>query len=366
VAAALKAETLLPLGKLDPGVAAPPAPLDLESVPEQSRLVDSLGYHGLLMEETKDDPFAVLALAATATRRVRIGTSVAIAFARSPFVTAMSAWTLQKLSKGRFELGLGSQVRGHIRRRFGMDWHPPGPWMRDYVGAVRAIWSSWQTGTKLDFHSDRYQLDLTVPLFTPAPIEHPDIPILMAAVNPYMCGVAASVADGVRLHPVCSARYIREVVTPVISARRDATAPFDVCLKPLIATAADAQTLAGRIETARARLAFYVSTPAYRGPFDRAGLGDLADRLSQLARAQRWAEMAACIDDDVLQEWVVVAPYEGLADAIKARYGSLIDRIEVGIPLHTEADREILRQVLTDLAATPGTGAFPGRAVRSG
>ncbi len=172
----MKAETLLPLGKLDPGLAAPEAALDLHAVAGDARTVDGLGYWGLLMEETKDDPFQVLAMAATATSHVRLGTSVAIAFARSPFVTAMSAWTLQKLSNGRFELGLGSQVRGHIRRRFGLEWHPPGPWMRDYVGAVRAIWTSWQNGTKLEFSSRHYDIDLTVPLFTPAPIDHPEIP----------------------------------------------------------------------------------------------------------------------------------------------------------------------------------------------
>ncbi|MDP6377591.1 MAG: TIGR03617 family F420-dependent LLM class oxidoreductase [Pseudomonadales bacterium] len=347
----MKAETLLPLGKLDPGLAAPDAPLDLASVPAQSRIADTLGYHSLLMEETKDDPFQVLAVAAAATRRVRIGTSVAIAFARSPFVTAMSSWTLQKLSAGRFELGLGSQVRGHIRRRFGLQWHPPGPWMRDYVNAVRAIWASWQNETALEFSSDHYDLDLTVPLFTPAPIDYPDIPILIAAVNPYMCRVAAEVGDGVRLHPVCSARYIRETVSGVVETHRISGRPFEVCLKPLIATARDERTLAQRRETARQRLAFYVSTPAYRAPFELAGLGDLAAELSELSRHRRWDEMARRIDDEVLNEWVVIASYDELASVIHDRYGALIDRIEVSIPVISEADRDALACVIRDLHA---------------
>lgn len=345
----LKAETLLPLGKLDPGLATPEAPLDLCNVAEDARTVDALGYWGLLMEETKDDPFQVLAMAATATSRVHLGTSVAIAFARSPFVTAMSAWTLQKLSNGRFELGLGSQVRGHIRRRFGLEWHPPGPWMRDYVHAVRAIWASWQNGTKLDFSSRHYDIDLTVPLFTPAPIENPDIPIFVAAVNAYMCGVAAEVADGVRLHPVCSPRYIREVVAPAVAERRPSDEPFEVCLKPLIATAADEETLSKRIEIARQRLAFYVSTPAYRRPFENAGLGDLATELSGLSREQRWHEMAERISDDVLEEWVVVATYDELAGKILSRFHGLVDRIEVGIPLERFADRESLSKIVAEL-----------------
>jgi probable F420-dependent oxidoreductase len=318
-------------------------------VADDARGVDALGYWGLLMEETKDDPFQVLALAATATSRVRLGTSVAIAFARSPYVTAMSAWTLQKLSNGRFELGLGSQVRGHIRRRFGLQWHPPGPWMRDYVNAVRAIWASWQNGTKLQFSSRHYDLDLTVPLFTPAPIDHPDIPILVAAVNPYMCGVAAEVADGVRLHPVCSPRYISEVVVPAVAARRPSGKPFEVCLKPLIATAADKETLAGRVEIARQRLAFYVSTPAYRRPFENAGLGDLAAELSRLSKNQRWGEMAERIDDDVLDEWVVVATYDELAGKILSRFNGLVDRIEAGIPVDNEEDRDTLTKIIAEL-----------------
>lgn len=343
----MKGETLLPLGKLDPGLAKPESPLDIATVASDAREVDELGYHALLMEETKDDPFQVLALAAAATERVHIGTSVTIAFARSPFVTAMSAWTAQKISRGRFELGLGSQVRGHIRRRFGLEWHPPGPWMRDYVNAVRAIWHAWQTETALDFESDHYQMNLNVPLFTPAPIDHPNIPIQIAAVNPYMCGVASEVADGVRLHPVCSARYFRDCLAEKVGHPK--RPDFEVCLKPLIATGPDEATLAERVEIARARLAFYVSTPAYRRPFANAGLEGLALQMSELSKHGRWQEMRALINDDVLREWVVVARYEDLARAITERYRDIIDRIEVSIPVTDEGDREILRAVITDL-----------------
>lgn len=343
----MKAETLLPLGKLDPGLARPDSPLDLDAVVPDAQCVDALNYHALLMEETKDDPFQVLALAAAATSRVNIGTSVSIAFARSPFVTAMSAWTLQKVSKGRFELGLGSQVRGHIRRRFGLEWHPPGPWMRDYVGAVKALWSSWQTESPVNFESHHYNLNLNVPLFTPAPIEHPNIPVQLAAVNPFMCSVAADVADGVRLHPVCSPAYIRDCLQPAMTGRASET--FEVCLKPLIATAGDEQTLLDRISIARARLAFYVSTPAYRRAFANVGLEDLAIEMSKLSKAQRWAEMSALITDDVLHEWVVVAEYDQLAATILDRYSGLIDRIEVSIPVNSDSDQEILGDIVHTL-----------------
>ncbi|MGI9324783.1 MAG: TIGR03617 family F420-dependent LLM class oxidoreductase [Pseudomonadales bacterium] len=345
----MKIETLLPLGKLDPGLARPDAPLDLSGIGADAKLVDELGYNTLLMEETKDDLFQVLALAATNSQRVHLGTSVAIAFARSPYVTAMSAWTTAKLSNGRFELGLGSQVRGHIRRRFGLDWHPPGPWMRDYVRAVRAIWHSWQNETAIDFASDHYKLNLSVPLFTPAPIDHPDIPIQVAAVNSYMIAVAAEVADGVRLHPVCSAPYIQDVVLPIVSTTRSVKGSFEVCLKPLIATGPDQQTLLQRREVARSRLAFYVSTPAYRGAFDRYGLSDLADELARLSKAQRWDAMAKLIDDRILDQWVVSAPYEQLADRVLERFAGLIDRVELSIPVTSPAEREQLQDIVTQI-----------------
>ena len=343
----MKAETLLPLGKLDPGLRIPDTQLDLTAVAADAQKVETLGYHSLLMEETKDDPFQVLALAAAATENVHVGTSVAIAFARSPFVVAQAAWTLQKLSGGRFELGLGSQVRGHIQRRFGMTWHPPGPWMRDYVGAVRALWASWQHGTQLDYHSPRYNMNLNVPLFTPEPIEHPDIPIHVAAVNPYMCRVAAEVADGVRLHPVCTPAYIKQLLLPAMAAQR--LAGFQVCLKPLIATAADADTLAQRAEIARQRLAFYCSTPGYARAFTIYSLEDLCAELAGLAKAQRWDEMAARVDDDLLHKFVVVSRHENLADSLLQRFGDCIDRVEVSIPLVTEADTADLSAIVAHL-----------------
>ncbi len=349
----MRAETLLPLGKLDPGLAAPAAALDVTTMAAQAQEVQELGYYSLVLEETKDDPFMLLALAAQATAGLRLGTSVAIAFARSPFVTAMSAWTLQKVSRGRFELGLGSQVRAHIQRRFGQQWHAPGPWMRDYVGAVRAIWQSWQNQTPINYDSDRYQLDLTVPLFTPSPIEHPDIPVLLAAVNPYMCRVAGEVANGVRLHPVCAPRYIENVVLPAVAqGQRLSGRPaqgFDVCLKPLIASARNQEELQPRIQIARERLAFYLSTPAYRGAFEAHDLGDLAREASLLARSQRWGELAALVDDDMLHEWVVVATFDDLADTIQQRYGAFLQRIEVSVPIESPTDRATLAAVVTEL-----------------
>ena len=346
----MKAETLLPLGKLDPGLAKPEAPLDLTEVPNQAAQADAAGYHAVLMEETKDDPFQVLALAAQHTQQVHLGTSVAIAFARSPFVTAQAAWTAQKLSGGRFELGLGSQVRGHIRRRFGLQWHPPGPWMRDYVGALKALWHAWQHEQPIDYTSTRYDLNLNVPLFTPAPIQWPHIPIQIAAVNPYMCQVAAEVADGVRLHPVCTPRYINEVLRPRMRTVRDLDDGFEICLKPLVAAAATEAQLNERREVARQRLAFYLSTPAYANAFAGHGLGERCAQAAALSKQQQWRKLAALVDDEMLAEWAVVARYDDLADTILQRYDGLIDRIEVSIPVADDHDLAVLRDVVAAIA----------------
>jgi probable F420-dependent oxidoreductase len=349
----MKIEALLPLGKLDPGVRAAAMPLDVARVAEDARLAEELGYDGIVTEETKDDPFIVLALAAQATRHVTLATGVAVAFPRSPAITALSAWTLARLSRGRFTLGLGSQVKGHIERRYGMRWSPPGPWLRDYVGALRAIWSAWQNGTRLDFQSEHYTLSLTVPLFAPAPLEHPDIRVELAAVNPYMCQVAGEVADGIRAHPVATPRYIAEIMLPaarkgMAKAGRGGT-DFTMCVTPLVATAPDRAMLAGRIQDVRARVAFYASTPAYLAAFETEGHGEVARQLQTLSRAQRWEEMPALVDDSMLDAYAVTGIYDEIAAKLTARYGGLATHLEFTMPLASPGDADIVHGLIAEL-----------------
>ncbi|UYN95673.1 MAG: TIGR03617 family F420-dependent LLM class oxidoreductase [Enhydrobacter sp.] len=353
----MRLETLLPLGKVDPGLRAPEIPLDLATVGRDARLLEEIGYHALVVEETKDDPFVLMALAAQATSRLRIGTSVAIAFPRSPAITAMSAWTLAKLSRGRFTLGLGTQVKAHIERRYGVAWSPAGPWMREYVQAVRAIWECWQTGARLDIAGPRYNINLMVPLFDPGPIEHPDIPIHVAAVNSVMCQVSGEVADGIRIHPVCTPSYIEEVMLPAVRAGAAkagrSLGRFQVCMKPLVATAATEAELAPKVRDVRARVAFYASTPQYRAAFAHMGLGDLADRLKLLSRAQRWEEMPQHIDDEMLHTFVTVGTHDTIADKLQERYGRTVTDIEFSIQVKSDADRERLRAIAIDIQARP-------------
>jgi probable F420-dependent oxidoreductase len=348
-------ETLLPLGKVDPGLRAPEVPLDLASIGRDARLLEEIGYEGLVVEETKDDPYILMALAAQATTRLKIGTSVAMAFPRSPTITAMSAWTLAKLSKGRFTLGLGSQVKAHIERRYGMTWSPAGPWMREYVTAVRAVWNHWQTGAPLDVKGPHYNINLMVPLFHPGPIEHPDIPIHVAAVNSVMCRMAGEVADGIRLHPVCTPSYIEEVMLPAVRAGADkagrSLGKFQVCMKPLVAAAATEAELVPKVRDVRARISFYASTPQYRAAFTHHGLGDLADELKLLSRAQRWEEMPGKISDEVLHTYVTVGTYDQIAQKLTARYGKVVTHCEFSIPVKDEADKERLRALAKAIQA---------------
>lgn len=346
-------ETLLPLGKVDPGLRAPDQPLDIRAVAEQAALVEECGLDGLMTEETKDDPFIIMALAAQATKRINVGTAVTIAFPRSPTIMALSAWTMQKLSNGRFVLGMGPQVRAHIQRRYGMEPHPAGPWMRDYVKAVRAVWDCWQNGTKLDYQGEFYKLDLMVPLFNPGPIEHPEIPIHLAAVNPVMCKVAGEVADGIRPHPVCTPAYIRDVMLEEVRKGAAVTGRslenFKVSMKPLIATAPNEEELQVKIRDARARIAFYASTPAYANTFEFVGLGDLAAKAKLLSRAQDWEALPELITDDILHQFVVVGTYDVIGKNLVERFGDVVTNCEFSIPVRNDAEKEIMQQLVRDL-----------------
>lgn len=349
----MKVETLLPLGKLDPGLREPDTPLHIGDFAAGAVQAEELGIDAVLVEETKDDPYQLLALGAAATSTIGLGTSVAMAFPRSPTITAMSAWSLQKLSQGRFVLGLGSQVRGHVRRRFGMEWHAPAPWMRDYIRAMQAVWDCWQNGTELNFTSEHYNLNLMVPLFDPGPIDHPTIPVHVAAIGPNMVAMAGEVADGVRLHPVCTPRFIDEQVHPNIArgaARtgRDASL-VEVCMKPLVGTAGTEKQLAVSTETVRARVAFYLSTPSYRRAFELHGWGDIAEQASRLSKAQNWDALPALVDDEMLHTVATLGTHETIAEQLRERYSERVDRIEFSMPVTSPEEAEVYGHILTSL-----------------
>jgi probable F420-dependent oxidoreductase len=235
-----------------------------------------------------------------------------------------------------------------------MQWTPPGPWMRDYVGALRAIWACWQNGgTKLDYESTHYKLSLMVPLFAPPPIEHPEIPVQLAAVNPFMCQIAGEVADGIRAHPVCTPRYIEEVMLPAARKGAEKTgrdfSKFEIAAMPLIATAADRQGLEARVRDVRARIAFYASTPTYLIAFESQGYGEVARNLQSYSRAQRWEEMPAFISDEMLDDYAVIGTHDEIAGKLNQRFSTVASHLEFAIPIASEADKETLSDLLKSL-----------------
>jgi probable F420-dependent oxidoreductase len=293
--------------------------------------LEACGFDGLVSGETSHDPILTMLLASTSTTRVDLATSVTIAFARSPMVVASQARDLQVTSSGRFILGLGSQVQAHIERRFGLKWAPPIPRMREYIGAVHAIWNSWRTGERLDFRGEHYQHTLMAPLFNPGPTALPDPPIYLAAVGSAMTRLAGEVADGIFIHGFTNPAYIRKVTLPAITeglarANRPRES-FKVSVPVFAVTGVDEAGMEAAATSVRHQIAFYASTGAYRGVLDVLGLGDLQPALNSLARANRWTEMPGLIDDSVLAEFAVVGTPNNVPGLIAERYASIADRV---------------------------------------
>ncbi len=303
----------------------------LEEVPEVARAAEETGFEAIWANDTKHNPFVTLAVAALNTTRLQVGTGIAVAFSRSPMVVAQTAWDLGRLSRGRFMLGLGTQVRAHIERRFGMLWDPPVPKLREYVQAVRAVWRSWQESVPLRMEGKFYRLTLMGPFFNPGPSPYPPIPILIAGVNEGLCRLAGEVADGFIAHPIHSARYLREFVLPHIqeglAKSGRSRADLQLYAPVIIAPGENASELAASVAQARARIAFYGSTPTYRPLLDILGYGDAADRLRQMMAARRVDEMPGQVPDAVLDAIVVRGSYEEVGHELRRRYEGLLDRV---------------------------------------
>jgi probable F420-dependent oxidoreductase len=310
---------------------------------DRARELESIGYDGIYVPETGHDPFLPIAAAAQTTARLQLRTGVAIAFPRSPTHLAMVANDLHLLSKGRFQLGLGSQVKSHIERRFATPWSDPIGQMRDLVGAIRALFTSWNDRARLDFHSDHYTLTLMTPFFSPDPNPYGAPPIFLAALGPRMTEVAGEVADGVLPHGLSTTRYFREVTLPALErglakAGRQRS-DVELCCPNLIATGDNDAELDESLVKLRQHLAFYASTPTYRGVLDLHGLGDLQRDLHQLTVQNRWAEMGALITDDVLEVFTVVGTPDAVATKIIERASGLADRVSFFSPAPMSLER---------------------------
>ena len=327
-------------------------PTSLSDIPLIAAGAERVGFEAVWSSETQHDPFLPLALVAEHTQRMYFGTAVAIGFARSPATLAYTAWDLAAASGGRFILGLGTQIKAHIERRFSMPWpESPVGKLRELIAAVRAFWQAWQSGERLNFRGEYYQLTLMSPFFNPGPIEHPHIPIFIAGVNTGLCRLAGEVAEGFHSHPYHSARYLREVVRPAIAegAGRAGRSPAEVSLS----TTAFAVTSPEEADLVRSQIAFYASTPSYRPVMDLHGWGETADQLQGLARRAEWARMGALITQEMLETFAVVCEPEQLGQALRARYQGLVDRLALYLP-YIPGQRD---QAWTELAKTIRDGS---------
>ncbi|KQY57247.1 MULTISPECIES: TIGR03617 family F420-dependent LLM class oxidoreductase [unclassified Nocardioides] len=309
---------------------------DLPTLIDQLSTAEACGFNGVWSTEVGRDPFFPPLIAAEHTREMTVGTAVAVAFGRSPMTVASSAHDLQGFSGGRFVLGLGTQVKAHIERRYGMPWSRPTARMAEFIGALHAIWDSWESGDRLDFRGDFYNHTLMTPMFTPA--HHPwgRPPVFLAAVGPRMTEVAASVADGIFIHGFTTERYLRETTLPLIEGTLDANrrdrASFVIAYPGMVATGASEEELLAGIAAVRHQIAFYGATPAYRSVLQLHGWEGLHEELHQLSVAGRWAEMDDLVDDDVLNAFAVVGGPSEVAAEISRRFGEVIDRFTLYTP----------------------------------
>lgn len=295
-----------------------------------ARRLEAAGYDGAWAPETGRDPFLPLAVAAEATERLELATGIAVAFARNPMTLAMLANDLQQLSKGRFILGLGSQIKPHITKRFSMPWSHPAARMREMILAIRAIWTTWATGEALNFRGDFYTHTLMTPFFDPGPNPFGNPRVLLAAVGELMAEVAGEVGDGLLVHPFTTARYLREVSLPALergaAKAGKRRADLTVALPGFVVTGTSEEEIEAHAKAAKGQLAFYGSTPAYRPVLELEGWGDLQHELHSRSKRGEWASMGELIDDEVLDAFAVVAPLEEVATRILERWGGLVDR----------------------------------------
>jgi probable F420-dependent oxidoreductase len=316
---------------------------------------EAAGFDAVMTVELGHDCFTPLAIAALATTRIELTPSIAVAFPRSPTILAQQAWDLHANSGGRFVLGLGSQVKGHNERRFGIPWSPPAPRLRDYVCALRAVWRCWETGGKLDYQGEHYKLTLMTPDFSPEPTGLPMVPVAIAAVGEAMLRVAGEVCDGVRLHPLCSRRYLEEICAPQIaegmrrSGRRREN--FDLHGGGFVVAGPDEATVAKGVDWVRTRIAFYGSTPSYRPILTLHGLDELGERLHALSRQGAWQQMPALVSDEVVRLFAACGTYSDIAAAIEARFGGAADTIEMNFP--DGAPAGLQREVIADIRRIP-------------
>lgn len=325
------------------------------SLLDQVKEAEELGYDAVLSTAQQHDPYMILAVAAQQPSHLELCTSVALAFVMSPVQTAYMAWDLHQMSGGRLNLGLGTQVKGHITRRFSMPWSKPAQRMKDYVGAMRACWHSWQTGEPINYQSEHYNVSLMVPNLTPPPAPFGPIPIMLAAVQEKMLQATGEVADGVRLHGFVTRRYLDEIAFPNLkkgfakSGRPQSEwKNFEISGGGFVCTAPDRDALAAEVNKVKEQIAFYGSTRSYRASMEMEGWGAQAEQLHRLSVQRQWDQMPALVSEEMVHAYAAVGTYQDIAAVMKKRFAD-INRLSFGVPLRNQRDRDILREIMQDL-----------------
>ena len=309
---------------------------DLSRAAESARKSEEAGFDAIWSAETGHDPLFPLLLAAESTERIGLGTAIVVAFGRSPMTLANTAWDLNAFSDGRLLLGLGSQIKPHIEKRYSMPWSHPAPRMREFIRAMQAIWDTWQNGTKLDFRGDFYTHTLMTPFFAPGPNAYGAPKVFLAAVGEGMTKVAAEVADGMLVHGFTTERYLREVTLPTVESGLAASgrsrSDFQLSYPAFVVTGDSAEEMAAADAATRKQIAFYASTPAYRGVLDLHGWGELQPELNTLSKQGEWDAMGRLVTDEILDAFAVRGTPEQVPVELQRRFGDVVDRISLYMP----------------------------------
>lgn len=323
---------------------------------EHARRLEQAGYDSVITPEAGHDPFLPLMIIAEHTQRLRFGTGVAIAFPRSPMVTAQIAWDLQRFSGGRFLLGMGTQVKGHNERRYSTPWpSPPGPRLREYILCLKAIFKTFQTGARPDFQGKHYQFTLISPFFNPGPNEPPAdrVPIYISAVNRYNCRLVGELCDGIRMHGFNTAKYTREVILPAIKEGAEKAgrnmSEIDIVAGTFVITGKNWDEVEKAKAPVRQQLSFYASTRAYFPVLEVHGWQDVGQRLFRLSMEGKWTEMASAITDEMLDEFAIVAPYDELVPRLKERFAGLATTLDFGFGVRTPEEHERLSEIVAEI-----------------
>ena len=326
----------------------------IDAIGEAARRIEDAGYDSVITPEAGHDPFLPLMIVAEHTKRLKFGTGVAIAFPRSPFVTAQIAWDLQRFSGGRFMLGLGTQVKGHNERRYSTAWpSPPGPRLREYILCLKAIFKTFQSGARPDYQGKHYQFTLISPFFSPGANENEHIPIYISAVNRYNCQLVGELCDGIRMHGFNTTKYTNEVILPAIKEGAEKAgrklSDIDIVGGAFVITGKNEEEVEKAKAPVRQQLSFYASTRVYHPVLEVHGWQDAGQQLFRLSMEGKWGEMANMMTDDMLDEMAVIGTYDQIANKLKQRYAGVVTTLDFGFGTRTPEQQEALSAIVREL-----------------